>query len=133
MTPNKRNVLPAGNQGTIGLPPTIQEMDVLPGFYGNEQTTTKLKMEMQTQPPLTGEDHIDTLDPSKTGLKEIYQLSYKSTVVPMLKPKMLEMADIPKYDGIRNPQEHMTMSTTIVKGSDLALNEIESVLIKKFW
>ncbi|XP_019263869.1 PREDICTED: uncharacterized protein LOC109241569 [Nicotiana attenuata] len=42
------------------------------------------------------------------------------------------MPDVPKYDGTSDPQEHITTYTTTVKGNDLALHEIESILLKKF-
>ncbi|XP_070056160.1 uncharacterized protein [Nicotiana tomentosiformis] len=42
------------------------------------------------------------------------------------------MPDIPKYDGITDPRDHVTAFTTGVKGNDLTKQEIESVLVKKF-
>ncbi|XP_070047274.1 uncharacterized protein [Nicotiana tomentosiformis] len=42
------------------------------------------------------------------------------------------MAEVPKYDVTSDPQEHITIYTTTVKGNDLDPHEIESVLLKKF-
>ncbi|XP_070041560.1 uncharacterized protein [Nicotiana tomentosiformis] len=42
------------------------------------------------------------------------------------------MADVPKYDGISDPQDHITAYTPVVKANNLAPHEIESVLLKKF-
>ncbi|XP_070041127.1 uncharacterized protein [Nicotiana tomentosiformis] len=39
---------------------------------------------------------------------------------------------MPKYDGTVNPQKHITIYTTAVKGNDLTPREIEYVLLKKF-
>ncbi|XP_059315842.1 uncharacterized protein LOC132066564 [Lycium ferocissimum] len=42
------------------------------------------------------------------------------------------MPDIPKYDGMTDPQEHVTSYTRAIKGNDIEEDEIESVLLKKF-
>ncbi|XP_019266631.1 PREDICTED: uncharacterized protein LOC109244057 [Nicotiana attenuata] len=42
------------------------------------------------------------------------------------------MPDIPKYNGITDPDEHVTSYTCAIKGNDLKDDEIESVLLKKF-
>ncbi|XP_070040088.1 uncharacterized protein [Nicotiana tomentosiformis] len=42
------------------------------------------------------------------------------------------MPEVPKYDGTSDPQEHITTYTTAIKGNDLAIHEIESLLLEKF-
>ncbi|XP_070055292.1 uncharacterized protein [Nicotiana tomentosiformis] len=42
------------------------------------------------------------------------------------------MTEVPKYDRMSDPQEHITTYTTVVNGNDLAPHEIEFVLLKKF-
>jgi len=42
------------------------------------------------------------------------------------------MHEMSKYDGTSDHQEHITTYTTAIKGNDLALHEIESMLLKKF-
>nr|XP_016455166.1 PREDICTED: uncharacterized protein LOC107779289 [Nicotiana tabacum] len=64
--------------------------------------------------------------------KKYTQLPFKSSAAPELIPKRFKMSDIPKYDGTLDPQEHITIYTTVVKWNDLAQHDIESVLLKKF-
>ncbi|XP_070039492.1 uncharacterized protein [Nicotiana tomentosiformis] len=64
--------------------------------------------------------------------KKYIQLPYKSSAEPELTLKRFKMPEVPKYDGISDPQEHITTYTTVIKGNDLASHEIESVLLKKF-
>ncbi|XP_059281025.1 uncharacterized protein LOC132034659 [Lycium ferocissimum] len=47
-------------------------------------------------------------------------------------PKRFCMPDIPNYNGTTDPEEHVTVYTCAIKGNDLADNERESVLLKKF-
>ncbi|XP_060190671.1 uncharacterized protein LOC132619943 [Lycium barbarum] len=42
------------------------------------------------------------------------------------------MPDLPKYDGTKDPQKHVTSYTCAVKGNDMQPDEIESILLKKF-
>ncbi|XP_075077348.1 uncharacterized protein LOC142164076 [Nicotiana tabacum] len=42
------------------------------------------------------------------------------------------MPEVPKYDETSDLEEHITTYTTSMKENDLALHEIESVLLKKF-
>ncbi|XP_060190670.1 uncharacterized protein LOC132619942 [Lycium barbarum] len=42
------------------------------------------------------------------------------------------MPDIPKYNGTTDPNEHVTAYTCAIKGNDLADDERESLLLKKF-
>ncbi|XP_060182586.1 uncharacterized protein LOC132612307 [Lycium barbarum] len=50
----------------------------------------------------------------------------------MKNPKRFRMPDIPKYNGTTDPNEHVTAYTCAIKGNDLADDERESVLLKKF-
>ncbi|XP_060190468.1 uncharacterized protein LOC132619642 [Lycium barbarum] len=47
-------------------------------------------------------------------------------------PKRFHMPDIPKYIGTTEPNEHVTAYTCAINGNDLADDERESVLLKKF-
>ncbi|XP_060216331.1 uncharacterized protein LOC132643823 [Lycium barbarum] len=47
-------------------------------------------------------------------------------------PKRFRMPDIPKYNGTTDLNEHVTAYTCAIKGNDLADDERESVLLKKF-
>nr|XP_009595803.1 uncharacterized protein LOC104092028 [Nicotiana tomentosiformis] len=47
-------------------------------------------------------------------------------------PKKFKIPDIPKYDRMTDPCDHVTAFTTGVKGNDLTKQDIESVLVKKF-
>ncbi|XP_059285871.1 uncharacterized protein LOC132039401 [Lycium ferocissimum] len=47
-------------------------------------------------------------------------------------PKRFYMPDIPKYNRTTDPNEHVTAYTCAIKGNDLADDERESVLLKKF-
>lgn len=64
--------------------------------------------------------------------KKYTQLPFKSSAALELILKRFKMSNIPKYNRISDPQEHITTYTTGVKGNDLAPHEIEFVLLKKF-
>ncbi|XP_060183170.1 uncharacterized protein LOC132613138 [Lycium barbarum] len=46
--------------------------------------------------------------------------------------KRFRMPNIPKYNGTTDPSEHVTTYTCVIKGNDLADDERESMLLKKF-
>ncbi|XP_070006890.1 uncharacterized protein [Nicotiana sylvestris] len=60
------------------------------------------------------------------------QQPWKPSEAPLPIPKKFKMPDIPKYDGTTDPQDHVTVFTTDVKGNNLTKQEIESVLVKIF-
>ncbi|XP_060181766.1 uncharacterized protein LOC132611354 isoform X1 [Lycium barbarum] len=62
--------------------------------------------------------------------KKYIQLAPKPEAAPELILKRFKMPNIPKYDGTTDPQEHIMAHTMAVKGNDLKVKEIESVLIK---
>ncbi|XP_059285097.1 uncharacterized protein LOC132038444 [Lycium ferocissimum] len=64
--------------------------------------------------------------------KKFVQMPFPSSVAPMKIPKRFRMPDIPKYSGTTDPNEHVTAYTCAIKGNDLADDERESVLLKKF-
>ncbi|XP_060202897.1 uncharacterized protein LOC132631328 [Lycium barbarum] len=64
--------------------------------------------------------------------KKFIQMSFPPSAAPMKMPKRFRMPDIPKYNGTTDSNEHMTAYTCTIKGNDLADDERESVLLKKF-
>ncbi|XP_070049009.1 uncharacterized protein [Nicotiana tomentosiformis] len=60
------------------------------------------------------------------------QQPWKPSATPLPIPKKFKMPDIPKYDRMTDPRDHVTAFTAGVKGNDLTKQEIESVLVKKF-
>ncbi|XP_059284792.1 uncharacterized protein LOC132038085 [Lycium ferocissimum] len=59
-------------------------------------------------------------------------MPFPPSAAPMKIPKRFRMPDIPKYSGTTDPNEHVTAYTCAIKGNDLADDERESVLLKKF-
>ncbi|XP_059291428.1 uncharacterized protein LOC132044913 [Lycium ferocissimum] len=59
-------------------------------------------------------------------------MPFPPSAAPMKIPKRFRMPDIPKYNGTTDPNEHVTAYTCAIKGNDLADDERESVLLKKF-
>ncbi|XP_059294496.1 uncharacterized protein LOC132047471 [Lycium ferocissimum] len=64
--------------------------------------------------------------------KKFVQMPFSPSAAPMKIPKRFRMPDIPKYNGTTDPNEHVTAYTCAIKGNDLADDERESVLLKKF-
>ncbi|XP_060182040.1 uncharacterized protein LOC132611662 [Lycium barbarum] len=64
--------------------------------------------------------------------KKFVQIPFPPSAAPMKIPKRFRMPDIPKYNGTTDPNEHVTAYTCVIKGNDLADDERESVLLKKF-
>ncbi|XP_060210452.1 uncharacterized protein LOC132637373 [Lycium barbarum] len=64
--------------------------------------------------------------------KIFVQMSFPPSTTPMKIPKRYRMPDIPKYNGTTDLNEHVTAYTCAIKGNDLADDERESVLLKKF-
>ncbi|XP_070022187.1 uncharacterized protein [Nicotiana sylvestris] len=82
-------------------------------------------------------DRIEQIPGVSPVIKEIDMDKYSQQLwkpnaspVPIL--KKFKMPDIPKYDGITDPRDHVIAFTTGVKGNDLTKQEIELVLVKKF-
>ncbi|XP_060210667.1 uncharacterized protein LOC132637623 [Lycium barbarum] len=67
-----------------------------------------------------------------SNLKKFVQMPFPLSAAPMKIPKRFRMPDIPKYNGTTDPHEHVTAYTCAIKGNDLADDERESVLFKKF-
>ncbi|XP_060201818.1 uncharacterized protein LOC132630247 [Lycium barbarum] len=59
-------------------------------------------------------------------------MPFPPSAVPIKIPKRFRTPDIPKYNGTTDPNEHVTAYTYAIKGNDLADDERESVLLKKF-
>jgi len=52
--------------------------------------------------------------------------------VPKPIPKKFRMPEIPKYNGMTDPNVHVTSYTCAIKVNDLEDDDIESILLKKF-
>lgn len=65
-------------------------------------------------------------------LKKFIQKPFPPSAAPKPILKKFRMPDVPKYNGITEPNEHITAYTCVVKGNDLKDDEIEFVLLKKF-
>ncbi|XP_070046187.1 uncharacterized protein [Nicotiana tomentosiformis] len=63
--------------------------------------------------------------------KKFVQNPFPPNAAPKHIQKKFCMPDIPKYNGITDPNEHVTFYTCAIKGNDLEDDEIESVLLKK--
>lgn len=79
-------------------------------------------------------DQIQGAPPIMKGLysKKFVQKPFPPSAASPPIPKKFRMPEIPKYNGITNPNEHVTSYTCAIKGNDLEDDEIESVLLKKF-
>ncbi|XP_070011352.1 uncharacterized protein [Nicotiana sylvestris] len=79
-------------------------------------------------------DQISGAPPILEGLdsKRFVQRPFPSSAAPKPIPKKFYMPEIPKYNGMTDPNEHVTSYTCAIKGNDLEDDEIESVLLKKF-
>ncbi|XP_070020974.1 uncharacterized protein [Nicotiana sylvestris] len=79
-------------------------------------------------------DQIPGAPPVLKGLdaKKFIQKSFPPSAASKPIPKKFRMPDISKYNGITEPNEHITSYTCGIKGNDLNDDEIESVLLKKF-
>ncbi|XP_070041246.1 uncharacterized protein [Nicotiana tomentosiformis] len=79
-------------------------------------------------------DQIPRAPPILEGLdsKRFVQKPFPSSAAPKPIPKKFRMPEIPKYNGITNPNKHMTSYTCSIKGNDLEDDEIEFVLLKMF-
>ncbi|XP_060216577.1 uncharacterized protein LOC132644048 [Lycium barbarum] len=64
--------------------------------------------------------------------KIFVQMPFPPSAAPMKIPRRFRMPDISKYNGTTDPNEHVTAYTCAIKGNDLADDERESVLLKKF-
>nr|XP_009784511.1 PREDICTED: uncharacterized protein LOC104232932 [Nicotiana sylvestris]XP_016514349.1 PREDICTED: uncharacterized protein LOC107831134 [Nicotiana tabacum] len=79
-------------------------------------------------------DQIPETPPVLKGLdaKKFIQKPFPPSAAPKPIPKKIRMPDIPKYNRITDPNEHIISYTCGIKGNDLNDNEIESVLLKIF-
>ncbi|XP_059310847.1 uncharacterized protein LOC132062261 [Lycium ferocissimum] len=59
-------------------------------------------------------------------------MPFPPSAAPMKIPKRFRTPDIPKYNGTTDPNEHVTTYTCAIKGNDLADDERELVMLKKF-
>ncbi|XP_059294736.1 uncharacterized protein LOC132047755 [Lycium ferocissimum] len=64
--------------------------------------------------------------------EKFVQMPFPPSAAPKPISKRFRMPDIPKYNRTTDPNEHVTTYTCAIKGNDLAKDEIESVLLKKF-
>lgn len=79
-------------------------------------------------------DQIPGAPPILKGLdsKKFVQKSFPPSTAPKPIPKKFRIPEISKYNGITDPNEHVTSYTCAIKGNDLEDDAIESVLLKKF-
>ncbi|XP_070045813.1 uncharacterized protein [Nicotiana tomentosiformis] len=63
--------------------------------------------------------------------KKFVQKPFPPSATPKPIPKKFRMPEISKYNGITDPNEHVTSYTCTIKGNDLEDDEIESVFLKK--
>nr|XP_009761108.1 PREDICTED: uncharacterized protein LOC104213323 [Nicotiana sylvestris] len=79
-------------------------------------------------------DRISGEPPVLKGLdaKKFEQNSFPQSAAPKPIPKKFSMPDIPKYNGMSDPNEHIISYTCRIKGNDLTDDEIEPVLLKTF-
>ncbi|XP_059281285.1 uncharacterized protein LOC132034979 [Lycium ferocissimum] len=79
-------------------------------------------------------DQIPGVPPVLKGpdSKKFVQIPFPPSAAPMKIPKRFRMPDIPKYNGTTDLNEHVTAYIFAIKCNDLADDERESVLLKKF-
>nr|XP_016452255.1 PREDICTED: uncharacterized protein LOC107776833 [Nicotiana tabacum] len=70
---------------------------------------------------------------SKRDVGRFVEQSYSDNAAPHAILKTFKMSPYLKiYDGIADPEDHVTHYATAVKGNDLAKEQISSILLKKF-
>ncbi|XP_070042463.1 uncharacterized protein [Nicotiana tomentosiformis] len=79
-------------------------------------------------------DQIPGAPPILEGLdsKKLVQKSFPPSATPKSLPKKFCMPKIPKYNGMTDPNEHVTYYACAIKGNDLEDDEIEFSLLKRF-
>lgn len=68
----------------------------------------------------------------RVDMNKYVQQPQKPSAAPIPFPKKFKMLDLPKYEGTLDPYDHVIVFTMGIKGNDLAKEEIELVLVKKF-
>ncbi|XP_059298083.1 uncharacterized protein LOC132050735 [Lycium ferocissimum] len=126
--------VPQGNDGLLGqnieLKRMLKELTKRVEFGEKKIEANDKKVENYN----SRVDQIPGAPPVLKGpdLKKFVQMSFPPSAAPMKIPKRFHMPDIPKYSGTTDPNEHVTAYTCATKGNDLADDERESVLLKKF-
>ncbi|XP_070021963.1 uncharacterized protein [Nicotiana sylvestris] len=131
-TPND-NTLENPRSGLINSGNGETPSDSQEGEPGNSTTShwQNLVLTLQKQLKEQNEriEQIPGVPPVIRGvdMDKYSQQPWKPSVAPLPIPKKFKIPDIPKYDGITDPRDHVTAFTTDVKGNDLTKQEIESV------
>nr|XP_009591158.1 uncharacterized protein LOC104088220 [Nicotiana tomentosiformis] len=128
--------IPRSGLANSGSGPTPTESrDGRPGTPNNSDLQT-LILTLQKQVKEQN-DRIEQIPGVPHVIKGVHfdkysQQLWKPSAAPLPILKKFKMPDIPKYDEMTDPRDHVTEFTTRVKGNDLTKQDIESVLVKKF-
>ncbi|XP_070026650.1 uncharacterized protein [Nicotiana sylvestris] len=122
------------NGNGLGTDPTIMRMleELTKRIESGEKNIEDNDKKVETYNSRV--DKISGAPPILEGLdsKKFVQRLFPPSTAPKPIPTKFRMPEIPKYNGMTDPNEYVTLYTCAVKGNDLEDDEIEFVLLKKF-